>query len=82
MIKSYRRSRAFANGDYRVIFKPHDQVLLRKRAPGKMACKAHGPFIFKGYKNSSRVVSIIETVSGKRLEVSSHNLLPLQGKPR
>ena len=78
MIDSYRRNRAVANGDCRVMYKKGDQVLLRRRTPGKMETRTHGPFIFEGYKNSARYVAVVKNATGKRMEVSSSNLVPVR----
>ena len=82
MIATYRRHRAVANGDCRVIFSAGDYVLLKRRSPGKMATRAHGPFVFKGYTNSSRLVAELETSTGKLIQASSCNIIPFRGAPR
>lgn len=46
MIQAYRRNKAVADRDPRVIFKPGDRVMLRRRQPGKMKTRAEGPYTF------------------------------------
>lgn len=47
-----------------------------------METRTHGPFVFKGYKNSARFVAILESATGKTFEVSSSNLVPLRGRSK
>lgn len=80
MIKAYRRHRQVGDRDPRVIFRPGDRVLLKRRQPGKMKTRAEGPWTFLRYKNTAGWVAIVEGVHGRKLEVSSSNLIPVLGR--
>jgi hypothetical protein len=80
MIRAYRRNKLVADRDPRVIFKPGDRVLLRRRQPGKMKTRAEGPWTFLRYKNTAGWVAIVEGLHGRKLEVSATNLIPLKGR--
>ncbi len=80
MIKAYRRQKQLAEKDPRVIFKPGDQVLLRRRMPGKMRTRAEGPYTFVGYTNTAGWVAMVQGTDGRKLSVSAANLIQLKGR--
>lgn len=59
MLTQYRNRAGRANFDTRVIFKRGEQVLLRRRQPGKLRSRAEGPYTFVSYTNTSGWVAIV-----------------------
>ena len=61
------------------LFQAGDQVLLRSRETGKLACRATGPYVFEKYIGNLGVVALIQGKGGRKYEVSATNLLPFRG---
>ena len=49
MVKEYTNRRNLAEHDVRYIFEAGDPVLLRSKEPGKLKCRAVGPYTFIRY---------------------------------
>ena len=77
MVKQYLRQRQLAEQDVRFIFAPGDPVLLRAKEPGKLKCRAVGPYVFQKYTGSMGVTSVITNAQGKTYTVNAGNLLPV-----
>jgi hypothetical protein len=67
-----------AEADVRFVFDPGDPVLLRAKDPGKLKCRAVGPYIFIKYLPPSGLVAEVKNAKGKLYKVSSSNLLPMR----
>ncbi len=59
MIEKYKRRRDLNDVDIRYIFESGDPVLLRNKEPGKLKCRAVGPYIFINYLPPSGMVAQI-----------------------
>lgn len=59
MVEEYKRRRGLAKYDVRFVFDKGDPVLLRAKEPGKMKCRAVGPYIFVEYVAPMGVVARI-----------------------
>lgn len=78
MVSDYHKRRNTSDVDIRYIFEPGDPVLLRNKEPGKLKCKAIGPYIFIKYKPPDGMVAEVKNMKGKEYIVSSLNLLPIR----
>lgn len=59
MKEQYLEKENLAQLDVRFVFAPGDPVLLKQRVPGKMQCKAMGPYVFDKYVGPLKVNAII-----------------------
>ncbi len=51
--------------------------MLRAKEPGKLKCRAVGPYVFQKYTGSMGVTSVITNAQGKTYTVNAGNLLPV-----
>jgi hypothetical protein len=77
MKREYLARDNLATHDVRFIFTPGDPVLLKQKVPGKMECKARGPYIFDKYVGPLKVNAIIIDKRSQPMRVSAGNLLPM-----
>lgn len=80
MVQQYHKRRDLASADVRFVFDPGDPVLLRAKEPGKLKCRAVGPYIFTKYIPPGGLVAEIKNAKGKIYKVSSSNLLPMRSE--
>ena len=78
-LRRYRRQKAVASLDPRVIFREGNRVLLKSRVEGKMHTRAEGPYYFIRYVNTSGLTAVIKDTAGKEHTVSSSRLIALKG---
>ena len=77
MVQEYLRRHNLARYDVRYVFEAGDAVLLKQRVPGKMKCRALGPYTFIRYTGRLAVTAEILNHKGKEYLVSVANLLPV-----
>ena len=77
MVKKYLARRNLDSVDVRFIFSAGEPVLLKQKEPGKMKCRALGPYTFLEYTGTLGVTASILNHKGKTYQVSVANLLPL-----
>ena len=65
MVDAYLKRRELASHDVRFIFSEGDFVLLRQKRPGKMKCRAVGPYVFREYLGRLGVTARIINAKGK-----------------
>ena len=70
MANEYLKHSNLARYNVRFLFQPGDKVLLRKQEAGKLATKAHGPFIFVIYAVPLGVTAKIQSADGTKQIVS------------
>lgn len=49
MVREYKKRKTLADHDIRFLFEPGDPCLLKSKEPGKLKCRAVGPYTFVAY---------------------------------